>query len=82
MAFRYQYNSYTSKPMVNRYLFGIDVSNFISDKNDNKNNYSIEEYAEFLIQQKEKNRGYKFSSNERRKLKRQYIRDLKKGKKI
>ena len=82
MAFRYHYNSYTSEPMVNRYMFGIDLNNIKDVNKTTENTYSIEEYAEFLIQQKEKSRGYRFSSNERRKLKRQYIRELKKGKKM
>lgn len=88
MKHRYNYNSYTSKPNVILSIPTISVeslktsfqSMFKESKEDKKikyANFTIEDYADMLIKEKEKNRGYNYSSAEKRKLKKQIIKDIK-----
>lgn len=89
--FSYNYNSYTSVPNVIRTYPKVDV-NYTKDKKwtseksfnvDNSNvkkEVTIEELAEIILTEKEKVRGFKFSSKERRTMKRNLINDIKKGK--
>ena len=89
--FSYNYNSYTSVPNVIRTYPKVDV-NYTKDKKwtseksfnvDNSNvkkEVTIEELAEIILTEKEKVRVFKFSSKERRTMKRNLINDIKKGK--
>ena len=89
--FSYNYNSYTSDPNVIRTYPKVDI-NYTKDKKwtneksfnvDNSNvkkEVTIEELAEIILTEKEKVRGFKFSSKERRTMKRSIINDIKKGK--
>lgn len=90
-VFRYNYNSYTTKPNVIRSVPTIDVNfkreeKWTTEKSSNiengniKNNISIEELAEMILADKEKARGFKYASKERRTIKRSIINDIKKGK--
>ena len=85
--FNYNYNSYTSKPNVIKYTPFININYkkeenelIEKEKNSNIKTISIEEYAEYIVIEKEKARGFKYSSKERRTLKRHIINDIKKGK--
>lgn len=85
MEHRYRYNSYTSKPLVNASYPIIDVNHLIKNREEKeiknvKKTISIEEYAEIIVSNTEKERGYKFPSQERRRVKKQVIKDIKKGK--
>ena len=88
MKHRYNYNSYTSKPNVILSIPIISVESLktsfqsqlkesTEDKNVTYANFTIENYADYLIKEKEKNRGYNYSSVEKRKLKKQIVKDIK-----
>lgn len=89
--FSYNYNSYTSKPNVIRTYPKVDINytkeekwtsekSFNVDNSNIKKEVTIEELAEIILTEKEKVRGFKFSSKERRTMKRSIINDIKKGK--
>lgn len=89
--FRYNFNSYTTNPNVIRSVPTIDVNfkreeKWTTEKNANiesgniKNSISIEELAEMILLDKEKVRGFKYPSKDRRTMKRSIINDIKKGK--
>jgi hypothetical protein len=89
--FSYNYNSYTSKPNVIRTYPQVDINytkdkkmasenSFNADNSNVKKEVTIEELAEIILTDKEKVRGFKFPSKERRTMKRSIINDIKKGK--
>ena len=82
MEHRYNYNSYTTKPNVVRSYPTINVEQLSQKKEEKKEiiTLTIEEYADLIIKAKEQERGYNYSSIEKRKLKKQVIKDIKKGK--
>lgn len=82
MEHRYNYNSYTTKPNVVVSYPTINVEQLSQKKEKKKENITltIEEYADLIIKAKEQERGYNYSSIEKRKLKKQVIKDIKKGK--
>lgn len=90
-SFKYKYNSYTTKPNVIRSVPTVNINFKKEDKwttektfdVDNSNvtkSVSIEELAEMILVDREKARGFKFHSKERRTMKRSIINDIKKGK--
>lgn len=87
MKHSYNYNSYTTKPNVNLYYPIISKESILNShlkhnklKEVEKKSITIEEYAEIIIKNTEEKRGYKYPSIERRKLKKQVIKDIKRGK--
>lgn len=82
MEHRYNYNSYTTKPNVVVSYPTINVEQLSQKKEEKKETttLTIEEYADLIIKAKEQERGYNYSSIEKRKLKKQVIKDIKKGK--
>lgn len=89
--FSYNYNSYTSKPNIIRTYPYVDINykkeekwttekSFNVDNSNVKKEVTIEELAEIILTDKEKVRGFKFPSKERRTMKRNLINDIKKGK--
>ena len=82
MEHRYNYNSYTTKPNVVVSYPTINVEQLSQKKEENKVTITltIEEYADLIIKAKEQERGYNYSSIEKKKLKKQVIKDIKKGK--
>ena len=86
MEHRYNYNSYTTKPNVVVSYPTINVEQLSQKKEEKKEEkketttLTIEEYADLIIKAKEQERGYNYSSIEKRKLKKQVIKDIKKGK--
>ena len=84
MKHTYNYNSYTTKPIVNSYVPFIDVESLkntkIEENNQQKRTYTIEELAEIIVSNNEVKRGDKYPSQERRRYKKQVIKDIKKGK--
>ena len=82
MEHRYNYNSYTTKPNVVASYPTINVEQLSQKKEEKKETttLTIEEYADLIIKAKEQERGYNYSSIEKRKLKKQVIKDIKKGK--
>lgn len=85
MSYKYNYKSYTTKPVVNiSYpiisIKSIEESIIKETQKSLKNNLSIEEIANLFILNNEQKRGYKYTSIERRKIKKNLIKDIKKGK--
>lgn len=82
MEHRYNYNSYTTKPNVVVSYPTINIEQLSQKKEENKQKPSltIEEYADLIIKAKEQERGYNYSSVDKRKLKKQIIKDIRLGK--